>query len=253
MANPQKENGHIQIATEFWDALNAIKIPGEARQVLGVIIRKTWGWNKKSDQIATSQFVEATKLSRKMIEKARKRLKDMNMITTHLKGGSQVLTYCIQKDYEKWIPTEERNYPPKRGYLPPKKGANYPPKGGTTTYIIDTIQKTVTEQAKPADFSEEFIQRAKVAKTLGFNVYEQTNRYCRGKINRIPEPVMNEILDEFFKHRDSIKEIFPYMSRVIQEKSRRYFSEINVKEHEAIKKGPVMVGDVLRQLAASAA
>ena len=60
MTTPQLENGYIKIATELYDALCGIRIPGEARQVFDVILRKTYGWNKKKDAIALSQFVEAT-------------------------------------------------------------------------------------------------------------------------------------------------------------------------------------------------
>ena len=47
MANPQKENGYTSIANDIVEALAGIRIPGEARQCLDVILRKTYGWNKK--------------------------------------------------------------------------------------------------------------------------------------------------------------------------------------------------------------
>lgn len=47
MANPQCENGFTKIANELMEALAKIRIPGEARQVLDVIFRQTYGWNKK--------------------------------------------------------------------------------------------------------------------------------------------------------------------------------------------------------------
>jgi len=47
MKSPQTENGYIKIANELWDALTGIRIPGEVRQVLDYIFRKTYGYNKK--------------------------------------------------------------------------------------------------------------------------------------------------------------------------------------------------------------
>ena len=71
MVSPQLENGYIRISTEVWQALCKIRIPGEARQVLDAIIRKTWGWNKKEDRISLSQFVDATGLKKDKVIRAR--------------------------------------------------------------------------------------------------------------------------------------------------------------------------------------
>jgi hypothetical protein len=37
MASPQRENGHVEIANELFDALCRFRIPGEARQCLDAI------------------------------------------------------------------------------------------------------------------------------------------------------------------------------------------------------------------------
>lgn len=254
MANPQRENGHIQTATEIQDALCRTRIPGQARQVFDFIVRKTWGWNKKHDEIALEQFVKATGLSKPNVIESRAVLIKMNLIVVTEKGNGIATRYAIQKDYEKWKPLPKKIALPKKVTTVTEKGNSPLPKKvtpiiTTDTSTTDTLQKTVSRPDKPADLSKEFIEKAKRADQLGFNVYKQVNRYSKGKCNSIPEQVMNEILDEFFKYREKIKDIFPYMARVIQEKSRRYFSEKNVAEHEAIKKQPVVVGDILRQLA----
>ena len=46
MANPQKENGYIMIANEIMEALAKYRIPGEQRQCLDVILRKTYGYDR---------------------------------------------------------------------------------------------------------------------------------------------------------------------------------------------------------------
>ena len=158
MANPQPDK-YIKISSELWDAFCRVRIAGEARQMLDTIIRKTYGYHKKEDSISTSQFMEATGLSRKSIEKTRKKLRDMNFITTHKKGGSQILTYSLQKDYEKWNATPKKGYPQKdtqlpskKCKLPPKKVPNYPPKSSTQKIIDNTIY-TYT---KDMEFSQTF-------------------------------------------------------------------------------------------------
>ena len=97
MANPQAENGHIDIANEIMDAFASIRIPGEARQVLDFIIRKTWGWQKKEDLIPLSQFILATKLKKATICKAIKKLELMNLVITQ-KGNDGITKYNINKD-----------------------------------------------------------------------------------------------------------------------------------------------------------
>ena len=103
MANPQKENGYTSIANDILDALAKTRIPGEARQMLDVIIRKTYGYGKTKDMISTSQFCDATGLKKSAIQRARKRLLVSNLITVYKNDTCQILTYSFQKDYEKWI------------------------------------------------------------------------------------------------------------------------------------------------------
>ena|SRR3990167_529496 len=108
MAYPQKENGYTAIANEIMEALAKIRIPGEARQMLDVIIRKTYGYNKKFDMISTSQFMQLTGLKRFIIHRARKRLLLAKLITISKNDNSQILTYSFQKNYEKWIPLAKK-------------------------------------------------------------------------------------------------------------------------------------------------
>ena len=108
MANPQPDK-FTKISNEIMDNLAKIRIAGEARQMLDVIIRKTYGFNKKEDKISTSQFMELTGLSRIAIPKARKKLLKLNLITISQKGYSQGLIYSIQKDYEKWKPYPKKD------------------------------------------------------------------------------------------------------------------------------------------------
>ena len=49
MVSPQWENGYTKIANEILESLARIRINGEARQVLDVIIRKTYGYGKKTE------------------------------------------------------------------------------------------------------------------------------------------------------------------------------------------------------------
>ena len=145
MANPQPDK-FTKISNELLDALAKIRIAGEARQMLDVIIRKTYGFNKKIDTIPTSQFIKFTNLSRMAIHKAREKLLKMNLITITKKGNSQVLNYSIQKDYNKWKPLPKKVTVTKKGNSTiTQKGNPLLPKKVTTstkdTLSKETIQK----------------------------------------------------------------------------------------------------------------
>lgn len=153
MANPQKENGHTDIANEIMEALSRTRIPGEARQVLDFIIRKTWGWNKKEDWISLSQFVNGTGLKKTTIIKARKKLLEMNLIGVTQKGNDGELKYRFNKDFESWKPLPKRvivtqkgnSHDPKRKSALPKK---LPTNKNTTNKNITNTKYTYMDYVK---------------------------------------------------------------------------------------------------------
>lgn len=80
MANPQIENGYTRISNEILEALARIRIPGEAMQIFLVIIRKIYGFQKKKDVIALSQFCLATGIQKPNVVRAIKQLQTMNLV-----------------------------------------------------------------------------------------------------------------------------------------------------------------------------
>jgi len=116
MASPQTENGYTRIANELLEQLCKIRINGEARQMLDAIFRKTYGYQKREAPIPTLEFQLLTGLPPYAIHKARAKLISLNLITVTQKGYSQVLTYSIQKDYEKWQPLPKKVTVTQKGY-----------------------------------------------------------------------------------------------------------------------------------------
>jgi len=106
MANPQKEDGHIRISNEVWDALVSIRIPGEARQVLDFVVRKTWGWGKKDEKISLLEFQNSTGIKKQAVIRALKRLKLMNLID--IQPGKRRNIYSFNKDYDTWNPLSKK-------------------------------------------------------------------------------------------------------------------------------------------------
>ena len=99
--SPQVEDGHTDIANEIMDALSKTRIPGEARQILDFIIRKTYGWHKKRDRISLSQFVSGTNLKKTTVCRGINKLKEMNLIVTQ-KDNDLGIYYCFNKHYRAW-------------------------------------------------------------------------------------------------------------------------------------------------------
>lgn len=102
VANPQKENGYTAIANEILEALAKIRINGEARQVLDVILRKTYGYHKKQDRISLSQFAKATGLDSKAVCRAITKLTSMDIVIKISSKDGNI--YVFQKDNDKWSP-----------------------------------------------------------------------------------------------------------------------------------------------------
>ena len=119
MANPQKENGYVQVANELFDALARMRIPGEQRQVLDVIIRMTYGWNKKDSQISYAEFGARTGLDHRHVFRALKALQEHALVKKSTAG------YRVQKDYGKWV-TYAKAGVAKTGAVPTPKMAQEP-------------------------------------------------------------------------------------------------------------------------------
>jgi phage replication O-like protein O len=139
--NPQLEDGYIRIAMEIWEALTAYRVPGEQEQCLKFVIRKTYGWGKKEDGIALSQFVKATGLKKQHAYRALKALIEKNIIVTK-KGDKGYVIYGFNKNYKKWKRSPKKVTVTKKGYRgSPKKVTRPYPKMVNTidNYTIDTI------------------------------------------------------------------------------------------------------------------
>jgi len=124
MAAPQIEYGYTRIPNKLFDELCRIRIPGEARQVYDAIFRKTYGWNRKLDQIPLNQFVKMTGITRRNVVRAIKILECMNLIFVERKsekvGGvdndttvvsektlHSTTTYGINENYDSWLVSKQ--------------------------------------------------------------------------------------------------------------------------------------------------
>ena len=100
MSSPQLENGYTRIANELLEALARTRIPGEASQVLWVVLRQTCGYGRKTAPVSLGQLSKFTGLSRSNCQRAVHRLVDSNIVLkSKYRGGASL---GIQKDFSRW-------------------------------------------------------------------------------------------------------------------------------------------------------
>jgi phage replication O-like protein O len=97
MANPQKENGHLDIANELVEHLAKINLSSYEWRFLWALWRRTWAWHKKEDCLPVSQIAEMTGMCKSHVSRAKKMLTSMKIVTD---GGNGHLKF--NKNYDQW-------------------------------------------------------------------------------------------------------------------------------------------------------
>jgi phage replication O-like protein O len=126
------------------DALCRIRIPGEERQVLDCIFRKTYGWNKCEDAISLSQFVEMTGLTKPHIIHSIAGLLLKKVIIVAENGNTPAKVYKFNKNYDQWNPLPKKAMLPKMAKSVAENGNASLPK---TVPTKDTNTKDNKERA----------------------------------------------------------------------------------------------------------
>lgn len=100
MASPQTEDGFTRIANELLDAILNFGFTGRQLTIVMAVIRKTYGFNKKQDEIGLSQFRDITGMARQHASKAIIELKEMNVLTVG--EGRYANLISLNKRYKEW-------------------------------------------------------------------------------------------------------------------------------------------------------
>ena len=90
------------LANEMFDALLRAGLPGNQLKVALAIIRKTYGFNKKEDDLSASQIGEMCDIARPNASTAMNQLAARNIINK--RPGRYGSIVSIQKDYSRWLP-----------------------------------------------------------------------------------------------------------------------------------------------------
>ncbi|MCK5185894.1 MAG: replication protein, partial [Deltaproteobacteria bacterium] len=105
MANPQLEDGYTRVANDLIEmGFARTNFSAYESRVLWVLLRKTYGWQKKEDKISVSQFVEKTGIKRRHVQRTVDKLEGRNIIIRDKETYTH--TYSLQKDCEQWDRSE---------------------------------------------------------------------------------------------------------------------------------------------------
>jgi len=110
------QGNFTRIPNDVLDHLLSIRIPGRARQVLDVIIRKSYGWSKQWDAISLNQFSDETMMDKRVVCRALNKLVEMNLIckrgnsrSRFSKTGNEFSTeYRVNADFKTWQPLPKK-------------------------------------------------------------------------------------------------------------------------------------------------
>lgn len=104
---PQLDDGFVRVANELEDALLSKIRTFRHSQVVRAVIRKTYGFGKKEDDITISQIAEMTGLHRNHVGAAVKELESMRVLNP-VRAGSYGLILGINKHHSQWIVGEKK-------------------------------------------------------------------------------------------------------------------------------------------------
>lgn len=104
MASPQTENGYTRIANELLDAVVSYGFSKRQLLVIFHVIRKTYGYNKKRDDMSLSQIANATKIKPPHVSVALRELESQKVLL--IQEGAHAQSIGINKNYAEWGVTE---------------------------------------------------------------------------------------------------------------------------------------------------
>ena len=98
--SPQLEDGFVRIANELFDVIFDRPFTHRQHKVVFAIIRKTYGYGKKEDDISASQIGNFCRLSREHVTRTLNELEKMNVINK--RPGAYGSVVGINKNYSTW-------------------------------------------------------------------------------------------------------------------------------------------------------
>lgn len=104
--SPQLENGYTRIANDLLDAMVAAGMTSRQWAVAMAIVRKTYGFNKKQDDIGLGQLAAMTGIDKAHLSRTVRELADLKILTRTV--GTHGHNLGINKNFNQWgLPKEQ--------------------------------------------------------------------------------------------------------------------------------------------------
>lgn len=166
---PQLEDGYTRLSNELFDAILAFPFSGRQLKVLMTIVRKTYGYNKKRDDMSASQIAASCGVARPHVVKTLGELVDLNVILKQSGKFGSVIE--INKKYRSWggtktvLPTSTESVSPSTKTVLPASTKSvhvpnrYTPSAESVPELVPNryTQKTTSKDNKQKDVEKEVI------------------------------------------------------------------------------------------------
>lgn len=139
--SPQLEDGFTRIANELFEAVLRFGFTQRQLLVLLTVLRKTYGYGKKEDDMSASQIAEMCNMQRPHVTTVLGELARMNVIAKS--AGRFGLMLGINKKYGDWLPLERAT----------KVGAGLAPVAPDSTESVQGCTKSVLVGGVPNRYS----------------------------------------------------------------------------------------------------
>lgn len=227
--SPQIENGYTPLANELLEAFYRCKLTEYERVIMMCIWRKTYGWSKKEDWIANSQFHEETGIPKPHITRTLKSLREKGIVTKEAKKVTIVKNYKVWK--VEWRVTSSGNKVTSTGNkkLPPQ----VPTKASKTNIQKQLADKSLQTKKSMKNLIPDVIKL--------FEAVDPKNKtYYGNKTQRAAcEFLLNEYgLEEIAKRTEVLPktngiQFFPNITTPCQLRDKWVQLENQVKRHRA--------------------
>jgi phage replication O-like protein O len=194
---PQIENGYVKIANELIEELSKLYLSGNEWRVIMVVVRKTYGWNKKTDHISLTQFQKATNLSRPSVVRSLKKLVAKQILVA--KQQPFIKEYGLNKHYKEWTSSYTDTS---------SRFATTPSSYTATTLVAKQQPKLVAIQQHTKD-NKDTIQKTLLQKT-----------YTR--LKDLDDFVLQEIADKYKVPLPFVRSKLDDMTNWLEAKGKRY-------------------------------
>ena len=106
-ASPQLENGYTRIANELMEEMGRYRFSGAEFNILWIVLRLTYGWKRKEEEISFSKLVYFTELDLRHVKRIVKRLVQDKVLIKYKVQQKNVLG--LNKNYFAWRLWKTRN------------------------------------------------------------------------------------------------------------------------------------------------